>query len=489
MNFAYEKSDSYRDYANNDKKFFAPIIKWELSPQTRATFELEYQDWDTNMAATLPLVGGKLYPFSASTNLATPNTSYNQGSRVLGGVNWSHDFTKDWVFSHAFQVNSINRNYQMSYINPANATGITNNRQLFNGVDNARTYFNNLNLSGKFKTGALKHTSLFGFDYFRLNNSLDELGYSNTSAFNVFSPDYYSGFYSADPANNFKRNSNIDWYGLYYQDQIELPYNFHALAGIRYDASKDTNNITSKVSDKDKVSPRGGLVWRPIEELSLYGSYTENFGATNNFDSQGNALAPQTAQQWEVGTKTEFFDGRLSGTIAYYDLKKQNIAYIQSPGKFSTIGAAETRGIEFDIQGEVLPGLKLIGGYSYMPFAKITQDNFAKTGKRLPLAPTNSGSLWGTYEFKYGDLQGLKFGAGMTAVTQRQANPINSYQLPGYATLNLLTSYSHNIGKAKITTQFNVDNLLDKTYYTSNGGVEISPLATRMLYGSIRVEY
>ncbi len=125
-----------------------------------------------------------------------------------------------------------------------------------------------------------------------------------------------------------------------------------------------------------------------------------------------------------------------------------------------------------------------------MPFAKITNDIVSSNiGTRLPLAPTQSGSIWNTYEFQSGDLQGLKLGAGVTAAGNRQGNPANSYQLPGYATVNLLTSYSKKIGKTKVTTQFNLDNLLDKTYYTSNIGNEISPLATRTFMGSVRIEY
>lgn len=157
---------------------------------------------------------------------------------------------------------------------------------------------------------------------------------------------------------------------------------------------------------------------------------------------------------------------------------------------FTTIGAAESRGLELDLAGEILPGWKIIGGYSYMPFAEVTQDIVADNiNKRLPLAPVHSGSLWNTFEFQSGDWKGLKFGAGVVAAGKRQGNSGNTYQLPGYATMNLLASYAHNIGKSKITAQLNVDNVLDKTYYTSNTGDEIAPLAPRSFMGSIRIEY
>ena len=39
-----------------------------------------------------------------------------------------------------------------------------------------------------------------------------------------------------------------------------------------------------------------------------------------------------------------------------------------------TAGELAVRGIEFDVQGELLPGWRLIGAYTYTPFAKIVRD-------------------------------------------------------------------------------------------------------------------
>jgi len=489
FNLAYENANSFRDFAGNEQIFVAPVLKWEISPKTRITFELEYQNWDRRPGVAFRPIGNRVAPLPIQTNFAGPNLANNNiGDRVLGGFNWSHDFNDNWKLSHTLQVNSIGYKSQ-----PIGTTNPTSNsdapRFVFNNSVHQGTYFTSLNLTGKFDTWGLKHTSLFGLDYFLLDDKVTETG-NIQSNFNIFHPDYNVNFDQLPALSPFKRDAGLSWYGLYYQDQVTLPFNLFALGGLRYDASEDIDNLASTVSNKNKVSPRGGLLWRPIKELSFYGSYTENFGASNGFDGNGHALTPQTAQQWEIGTKTELWDGRFSATLAYYDLKKQNIAVTKDFFSFTTIGAAESRGLELDLAGEILPGWKLIGGYSYMPFAKITQDvETGNTGNRLPLAPTHSGSLWNTYEFQSGHIRGLKFGAGIVAAGERQGSPANNYQLPGYATVNLLASYARNVGRTKITTQLNVDNLLDKTYYTSNTGNEISPLAPRTFMGSVRIEY
>ncbi len=493
LNMAYENADSFRNYSGNEQVFVAPVLKWELSPRTRITFEMEYQDWDRKPFAYIPLINNRIPSLSTNTNLAGPNLSFNKGQRVLGGFNWSHDFNENWTLSHSFQVNNINYNAANVLFNNVSENGDTARKVGYPNV-NTDTYTTSVNLIGKFNTGVLKHTSLFGFDYYKMNYRFSTEVHKQNN-FNIFSPDYSSNsiFSQFPKVASFKDNQDVSWYGLYYQDQVELPNNVYLTGGVRFDESQDTALDSGTSSTKGKVSPRGGLLWRPMKELSFYGSYTENFGAFNGFDGNGHSLAPQTAQQWEVGTKTELLDGKFSATLAYYDLKKQNIAVSQDFITYSTIGAAESRGIELDVQGEIFPGWKVIGGYSYMPFAKVTQDDngyIGGTGNRLPLAPTHSGSIWNTYEFKTGDIRGLKFGAGIVAAGQRQGNPYNDYQLPGYATVNILASYSKNIGKTKVTTQLNLDNLLDKTYYTSNGfGNEVSVLAPRTFMGSVRVEY
>ncbi len=136
-----------------------------------------------------------------------------------------------------------------------------------------------------------------------------------------------------NPDSQSSGSSTEDWYGFYVQDQVRLPHDLHILAGFRYDnaASNGTTTIlipgpptTSPFSFReDAVTPRFGLLWQPVPQLSLYGNYVENFGRTNGFSLSRTPLPPETAQQWEVGLKTELFDGRLTATLAWFDLTRQ----------------------------------------------------------------------------------------------------------------------------------------------------------------------
>lgn len=195
-------------------------------------------------------------------------------------------------------------------------------------------------------------------------------------------------------------------------------------------------------------------------------------------------------------------------------MTKQNISTTDpaNPRFSRALGEAETRGYEFDVKGEVLPGWNVIVTYIYMPFAKITKDRgreclveptgdshnseceqFGITpgdqGNRLFLVSKHTGSFWTTYEFQQPMLRGLKIGGGIQAVGKRAGNASNSYTLPYYVIGNLMTSYQFNIKDFRVTTQLNVYNVSDETYHVSSRGNAITFGAPRTYMGMLRIEH
>lgn len=306
--------------------------------------------------------------------------------------------------------------------------------------------------------------------------------------------------YRVNLSSNPGPDISQEWYALYWQDQIKFPFNVYGNVGVRYDNANGANNANGlTTTDDDHFSPRGGLLWKPLNWLAVYGNYSENFGPSNSLfrsiDQQ--ALPPRTGEEWELGAKTEFFDGRLSASFAYFDLTQKNVAVPDpiNPNLSRAIGEQESRGYELEAAGEILLGWRIIGAYTHMSYANVNQDvgfdgGLGNKGNRMFNTPRNFGSLWSTYEFLGGDLQGLKLGGGVNAASQSQGTNANTFQLPGYATLNLMASYGLNVGKSRVTLQLNASNLLDKTYYQgSNTGYMIGAASPRTCLGSVRVEF
>ncbi|MEI8572698.1 TonB-dependent receptor [Methylomonas sp. LW13] len=496
FNLAYQDNNSFRDYVGNERVFVAPVLTWNIDARTKATFELEYLHDESINDPGVPGLGNRPAPAPRKSFLSEPNAKITT-DKVLVGLNWSHQFNDNWEISQRFNAEFTQYDQIGSFFfGQASASGNVD-RGFFKTESPWEKYYTNVNLTGKFNTGVVKHKLLMGGDYFREDLNVKEgCCPSPSTPINVFNP-VPTGLPNFDVAPVVKTSS--DWFGLYLQDQMELPHNFFALGGMRYDNARGNDELNggAVTIDEDRVSPRGGLLWRPIPELSVYGSYTENFGANNGVNRNGQLLKPETAQQWETGIKTELWDGRFSASLAYFELTKQNIR-VTDPTNFTlskSIGEAMSQGIEMDAKGEVMPGWNIIGSYAHIPVANITKDfdssgGIGNQGNRLYNSARNSGSLWNVYEFQDGDMQGLKFGAGAVVVGKRQADNENLVQMPGYVTLNLMTSYQQRIGNSKFTVQFNVDNLLDKSYFASANGFNQHFFGTpRTFLGSVRLEY
>ncbi len=547
MNLSYENSGSFQDFINNEKIFIAPVVKWNISDKTQATFELEYNHDTLGYANQLvPNYNRQLINIPRSTNYGEPGSKATNDT-LFGSINWSHMFNDNWSVKHSMTANhtSLPSLAVIPFSPDLSATGTTIDRTLYQLSNENNTYATNLDLTGQFDTYGLKHTLLLGGDYYRVDRSGSRMSSNwaydtQIAMFNSVHPGFYQNF---DPSGvflgltpippgtpngglvidpNFSQNltykNNNDQYGLYLQDQVKLPYNLHFTGGLRYQYIHQYSFSQYPVQDPsiqalsaDKVTPRVGLLWQPQTWLSLYGNYTQNFGANIPVIIYPNGAPPPTsAEQWEVGAKTEFFDGRLRGTLAYYDLTKTNVVSNDpiNIGYSILTGAVRSRGPELDIQGEILSGWNVIATYSNTDII-VTKGNttvgnpdYPAVGSRYFGVPRNTASFWNTYEFQDPLLKGLKFGGGVTVrdgILGWGGDNIN-VPAPGYATVDLMSSYNLKIGHSKITAQLNVNNLLDKYYYTSvNGGGPPSAAGysaafvnfgmPRSLMGSIKVEF
>lgn len=501
MNLSYENAGSFRDFIDRESIFFAPTLRWNISPRTQITAELEYQNFNEKPDSGIPSLGSRPAPVPRNLALHEPLNNKNKGDRQFYGINWSHEFNDNWSINHRLSAELFDFAVKGLFYNSAAPDGSID--RFFNNAPStvSNRYQSSINLIGNVTTGMLQHTLLFGYDYFFFEDRINGNCCAAAPAFNILNPSYMMAAPVLDPTDNFRVGYKQSWHGAYFQDQIKLPYNFHILAGFRYDNAVSRDTVLGlTTSADDRFSPRGGLLWQPMPWLSLYGSYTENFGASNTlFNIDGQKLSPQTAQQWETGLKTEFWEGRLRSTLSYFNLTKQGIGVPDpaNPTRSRAIGEAETRGIEFDIAGEIMKGLNVIATYTYMPFAKVTRDvgfsglpgDTGNQGNRLFLAAKHFGSFWATYDFQSSELRGFRIGAGVLGIGEREGNPANTYQLPKYVIGNLMASYRLKVGATRVSAQLNVNNVTGEKYFNGNGVSFITPGAPRTVLGSLRIEY
>ncbi len=149
----------------------------------------------------------------------------------------------------------------------------------------------------------------------------------------------------------FRFQDKIDSLGIYLQDQIAITNNLKFLLSGRFDIinqNSSFNGVESQQQDQ-AFTPRLGVVYQPLEPLSLYASFSQSFTPNSATTVDGELLSPERGTQ---------FDGRLTANLAAYNLSKRNIA-VADPNNtdFSiAVGEQRSRGIELDVIGEISPG-------------------------------------------------------------------------------------------------------------------------------------
>ncbi len=495
FNFSHEDKGSFRQFVDNDHIFFAPVLQWKISDRTQLTVEMEYKKGKSAPDFGVPAVDGRPIDIPVERSLGE-SFAEAEFEEIMLGFNWSHALNDQWAVRHRFNVQFTDENDDVVVPGTLQADNRTLTRTFAGFRDNKTdTYTTSLDLIGKLEGLGAKHTLLIGGDYYNFNSRGLFISNDTFSSIDIFNP-VHSGSPTKNSTSIF--DSDEEWFGLYFQDQAELPHNVHLLAGFRYDFAKTASGSKTE-AEQSKVSPRFGLLWRPIQELSLYSNYVENFGVPNASSSgvDGQPLKAEIANQWEAGIKTELFDGRFSATLAWFQLTKQNVVtghpdpVLAAQNISVQTGEVRNRGIEFDITGELLPGWKVIANYAYTD-SEITSVNDDTLGNRFPNVPEHAGNIWSTYAFQNRPLNGLKFGGGITVRGEREGNKENNFQMPGYTLANLMTSYAMKAGKSRITTQLNVKNLFDKKYFSNSIGFgrgRITVGAPRTFLGTLRIEY
>lgn len=500
LNVAYEDKGSFRQFVNSDHFFVAPVLQWRISDRTQMTLELDHKNGSSTLDYGVPAIGDRPADLPVGRNLGAAFSEIEVEETIVG-FNWSHAFNENWEVKHLSNYYDSLENDNVLVSAGLQADNRTLDRIYFALRDNEVTSYNtNLYLTGKVETFGVKHTVLFGGDYLYLKSESLAIGSSDViPSVDIFNPAPFDSVPVRDRSLDFEVGSKQKAFGFSFQDQIELPHNVHFLAGFRYDNAKlESGRATTVETQQDKISPRFGLLWRPVKEVSFYGNYVENFGLPNAFNSvavNGVPLEAETAQQFEAGIKTELLDGRLSATLAWFQLTKQNVSTPNSDpalaalGFIEQTGEAQSEGVELDITGELLPGWKLIANYAYTD-TEITKSNDGNQGNQLLNVPMHAGKIWTTYAFQNKPLEGLKFGGGVTLRGESEGNNENDFQLPGYALFDLMTSYTMNVGKSRVTAQLNAKNLFDKKYFPSSTNRSIITVGTpRSFLGSLRVEF
>ncbi|MBN3963656.1 TonB-dependent siderophore receptor [Nostoc sp. NMS8] len=497
LNMAYENSSSFVDFVKTEQAFIAPVISFDLGKNTTLVLEGEYLNTSKVEYLGIPAVGSLLpNPLGRvprSRFIDDPDFKLERDFVGLG-YRLQHKFSDNWSIRNAFRAELEDYNETFDY-----SLGLrSDNRTVDRGArfDQARSRNYNLqtDVIGKIQTGIVKQDLLFGLELGRTNYIRKTFSPTPTlPPIDLFNPNYDRPSIQFDTKTSDTENPQ-NLIGVYTQDLISIGDKLKILLGGRFDfvdtSYEDTVGGISRNQQDTAFSPRIGIVYQPIQPVSLYASYSRSFQPSPAFsrNADDTPFEPTKGESFEVGVKSDFFDGRLSATLAAYQITKQNIV-VDDPANqgFSLqIGEQRSRGIELDVGGEILPGWKIIASYAYID-PEITEDTRPEyKGNEPSNVARNSASLWTTYEIQTGDLKGLGFGGGLFFVGDRQGDLENTFTLPSYVRTDAAIYYRRDNWRVGL----NIKNLFDVYYFESADSIDsVYPAAPFTVLGTVSVQF
>jgi catecholate siderophore receptor len=263
--------------------------------------------------------------------------------------------------------------------------------------------------------------------------------------------------------------SDVKFFSVYVQDQISFGDHIDVVAGLRYDNFDIEGTDLFPAVDRpfarkdEKVSPRLGLIFKPQENISLYGSYSQSFLPRSGDQFLAltvtlQNLAPEKFTNYEIGAKWDV-QPNLNLTLAVFQLERSNATTPdpRNPVASINIGTTRTQGIEMAVTGNITPSWQVHGGYSYQDATLAGNDSV-----RLGQVPRHQASLWNRYDFND------RFAAGLGIIHQSsqfaaiQTAP-NTTKLPAFTRVD--AAFYYDLSDA-LQLQLNVENLFDTDYYS-----------------------
>lgn len=508
----YEDSESYRDGFNLKRYGINPTVTFKLGDNTLATLGYEYFKDERVADRGVPSWQGKPVNVSSSTYFGDASVSPIAAEANIFSALIEHDFGNNIQLRNRTRVAGYDKSYQNVYPGAINAATVNGNAPgtlvtiaAYNNATERTNIFSQTDLIFALNTGAIKHTFLTGIelgkqdtDNFRKTgyfiNPANPNGAQVTSVQVPLVNPFATPIEFRQSATDADNESEAKIAAIYFQDQIEFTTQWQAILGVRYDQLNtdvmNNRNGDSFESSDDLISPRVGLIFKPIESLSLYSSYSLAYVPRSgdqlaSLSLVNQALDPEKFTNMELGAKWDIGQN-LSATAAVYKLTRSNVAVVNplNPNELilTSDDSQRSRGFELSLTGKVTDAWSITAGYSHQD-AEITQDiktsatSTVLAGSKLANVPEETTSVWNRYDFN------TQWGVGLGVIDRSEvfASVDNKVTVPDFTRIDAAVFYEIN---QTFQLQVNVENLTDEKYHVSaHSNTNItpgSPLAVRV---------
>lgn len=489
-NLYYESWDNHRDFFDGDLYGVNPTVRFQLAEDTTLDVSYEYLNQDHFIDRGIP-TGTNGEPVEALNDIVfgDPELNYSLLEAHTVRANLQHKFSEMLKGNLTAFYGDYEKTYSNFYASGYNQAVSPNQVTLDGYIDSTfrQNFVLSGNLVGELDTAGIGHTIILGAEYIGTQSDQNRFNpvwtqtNDDNEVFDISRPlNLISGRgvnASGNPtiANFTQLNDftqvDIDVFSAYIQDEIAVTDWLDIVLGGRFDSfDYSVNDIKNNdfVTRQDQIlTPRAGIIFKPFEAISFYGSYSETFlpasgeqfsdlnrGGTNN-----DTLAPDRFQNLEAGVKWNI-KPNLSLTAAMFEIEQRQPQTADANPATLDVIESNISGFELQLQGKITDKWFISGGYSFLDGDVVNQ--FGNKNGRPRELPENMFSLWNHYKAT------PKLGVGLgfiyqdeSFITDENVGGITP-TLPSYVRLDGAVFYDV---KENLRIQLNVENLTDETYY------------------------
>jgi catecholate siderophore receptor len=493
LNGLLEHSGGFRDRTDVRRRGINPTATILAGAATQIQLAYEHFYDERTVDRGIPSFGGAPAPAPATAFFGDPGASFAH-ARVDGASATVQRELGAVTLRNQTRAVHYDKFYQNVLPGAVTADGAQVSLSGYNNATDRAGLFNQTDVSTTVGLGATQHTLLGGVELSRQRtDNVRNTGYFDGSATSLTvpfdDPTRVTGVVFRPNATDADNHSVATVAALFVQDQVTFSPRWQAVAGLRVDrfALRFHNNRTAEDLARDDrlISPRAGLIFKPVEAMSVYGSYGVSHlpGSGDQFSSltaTTETLKPERFANYELGAKWDATPS-LALTGALFRLDRSNSAAHDPLDATRTIqtGAQRTIGMELGATGQVTDAWSIVGGLSSQRARIVDATTAAAAGAIVPLVPRTTVSLWNKLQLS------PMLGAGLGVVRQSAmyAAVDNTVTLPAFTR----TDAALFLGlPGPLRAQLNVENVLDVRYFaTAQGNNNILPGAGRSVRFSL----
>ncbi|NEU12653.1 TonB-dependent receptor [Methylobacterium sp. BTF04] len=483
FNLSGNKADeNYAGYRDAREYLIAPSVQWtDGSTTLLAGVRYSEQSRSPIQYTFIPRLGADpnnpIIHIPRGTTQFNPNLHYLDQTMAVFSEQ-SHDFGDilgmNLVFNNKIRyetsANDINSFAWLGSRAPRDPAGNYNARQV-----NSKYSFNRLveqfDLTATYDAGFARQTSKFSVDYKTIDLSQSTNNAPITSINPVLGLPQQALFRPENSIGTAYTTVNGTGLGYQYLEKFDtLDNRLHILGQVRYDDYRYRNGSGITGNDRASVAKPTGISWTAggafdvTPYFTAYGNRSAGFLPTYSVNNlTGLTAEPEQQDLYEYGGRFFLLDKKLTLTLSYFDLRATNVSIcdaILGCNFVQVVPGQSSKGVEFDIQGEIFPGFNIIGSFSS------TKVKYESPLFSLPFAgtPQYTASLWGSYTIQDGPMHGLTLGFGARGNSNSPTNyggDTSAFNVPGYVTADAMIGYDFD----RWSLQFKINNMMNKYYY------------------------